>query len=210
MVTADRNLHIHSFVGGALCLDFVNTMGSYEDRYMGNSEYLNNFAALLNWAQQAGVISPDTGEELVRWESTHPTEAAAVLEKAKGMRDAIRRTFLTASEGEVPDAQSLARLNSYIAEAMSHARIEPAEHEYRWVWDDAQSNPERLMWPIAKSAADLLISGKLARIHECAGDTCGWLFLDTSKNHSRRWCDMKDCGNTAKARRHYHKVRKEK
>ena len=74
-------------------------------------------------------------------------------------------------------------------------------------WPGFAEELESLIWPVAKSAADLLTSERLERVRECAGGTCGWLFIDASKNHSRRWCDMRDCGNAAKAKRHYHKKR---
>jgi predicted RNA-binding Zn ribbon-like protein len=60
-----------------------------------------------------------------------------------------------------------------------------------------------MLWPIVDAAADLLVRGEPERIKTCGSATCGWLFLDLSRNRSRRWCDMKDCGNRAKARRHY-------
>jgi len=56
----------------------------------------------------------------------------------------------------------------------------------------------------------LTSSQRLNQVRQCRGDNCGWLFVDGSKNHSRRWCDMRDCGNRAKVRRHRLKQRREK
>jgi predicted RNA-binding Zn ribbon-like protein len=57
------------------------------------------------------------------------------------------------------------------------------------------------LWILARSAADLLTSEQHAYVRQCASEECTWLFIDRSKNHSRRWCDMGDCGNREKARR---------
>lgn len=76
-----------------------------------------------------------------------------------------------------------------------------------WGWDDAAPALDRPLWPVARSLAELLTSDELPRVRECAADNCAWLFIDTSKNRSRRWCDMAVCGNRAKARRHYARAR---
>ena len=103
--------------------------------------------------------------------------------------------------------QALDALNEEVSNALAHGRLAPTGEGFGWIWPGFADEPESLLWPVAKSAADLLTSERLARVRECAGGTCGWLFIDTSKNHSRRWCDMRDCGNVAKAKRHYHKKR---
>ena len=85
---------------------------------------------------------------------------------------------------------------------MANLRLLPHEGHFDLEWDPDGSSLERPLWPIVRSAAELLTSGELARVHKCASDRCGWLFVDRSKNHSRRWCDMKECGNVAKVRRY--------
>lgn len=74
---------------------------------------------------------------------------------------------------------------------------------FQWDWRENKGELDRLLWPVIQSAGDLMISNEVNRTRECEDDTCEWLFIDRSKNHSRRWCDMSDCGNRAKARRHY-------
>ncbi|HSH12932.1 MAG TPA: CGNR zinc finger domain-containing protein, partial [Desulfurivibrionaceae bacterium] len=93
------------------------------------------------------------------------------------------------------------------AATLAQARLVPGEDHFEWGWSDA-GGLRRLLWPIVRSAAELLTSEKLERVGQCAGDSCGWLFLDTSRNRSRRWCEMEHCGNRAKARRHYRRQKR--
>jgi predicted RNA-binding Zn ribbon-like protein len=207
MAATHREKHIFELVGGALCLDFVNTRSNYYSGDTAMNERFNEYADVLSWAQQVGIVSVEAEEALGKVADTEPERARFVFERATRLREVIHSTFLAVGQGRDPDTASFELLNSEIADAMSHSRIVRGDDDYGWGWEIAPQNLERILWPVAKSAADLLVSGKLARVHECAGDTCGWLFLDTSKNHSRRWCDMKDCGNVAKARNYYRKTK---
>ena len=101
-----------------------------------------------------------------------------------------------------PPTDDLAALNAAIADAMGHARLVPAEGHFHWEWEHAPPRLAACCGPVVWSAAELLTAEELHRVHECAGHDCGWLFLDVSKNGSRRWCSMETCGNRAKARRH--------
>jgi predicted RNA-binding Zn ribbon-like protein len=97
-------------------------------------------------------------------------------------------------------------IEDFAIEAMKHRQLSHSGQEYRWEWKCSRGEMIGwVLWPIALSAADLLASEKLGSVRRCAGDNCAWLFLDESRNHSRRWCDMKICGNRQKARRHYKK-----
>ena len=82
-----------------------------------------------------------------------------------------------------------------------------ANNALNWTYTFEERKLDQMLWPIIRSAAELLTSDKLDRVCECPGENCGWLFIDMSRNRSRRWCDMKDCGNRAKARRHYRKTK---
>jgi predicted RNA-binding Zn ribbon-like protein len=86
-------------------------------------------------------------------------------------------------------------------------RVIRNESGFTWGWDKQSDALDRMLWPVARSAADLLTSDHLNRVHQCGGKDCTWLFVDTSRNHSRQWCDMGDCGNRAKARRFYQRTR---
>ena len=97
----------------------------------------------------------------------------------------------------------LAALNAALARAASRLRMVARPDRFEWAWAADSEALDRVLWPVVRSAADLLVSEEAAQVRRCAGDTCDWLLLDTSRNHTRRWCDMRDCGNRAKARRYY-------
>lgn len=207
MATIEKEKHIYDLVGGTLSLDFVNTRSNYTDKHTPTNDYFSSYNDLLNWAQQVAIITPAQEQKLAAIAAASPHQANMTLDKAKNLRTAIQRTLTAAGQGQTPDPLAFKLFNSELAVAMTHTLIARSSEGYEWNWQPAPTNLESILWPIIKSAADLLVSNKIARVHECAGDTCGWMFIDTSKNHSRRWCDMKDCGNTAKARRHYQKVK---
>jgi predicted RNA-binding Zn ribbon-like protein len=203
IIDIEKEEEIYSNTGGWLCLDFTNTVQSYglpNPRY----DYFGSYTDLTLWARQAGLITLEEERTLNHKAAEAPEQAGKVLEKTRTLREAINHIFTAIAVGQQPEARALEALNDELAEAMSHSHIEEKQDGFAWGWRGFPEEMESLLWPVVRSAADLLVDhDKLERVHECAGDTCGWLFLDTSKNHSRRWCDMRDCGNTAKARRHY-------
>jgi len=175
-----------SNVAGSLCLDFVNTV---DPRHAPQrEERLRDYAAVLEWARQAGI-------------EASPLEAAAasrVHEEAIALRETLYAIFGAVARGETPPADALRHLNDELARR-------PRQISDGFAW--APASGDGVLAPIVWSAAELLTSGPLERVRECPGDdTCGWLFLDTSRNGSRRWCDMRTCGNRAKARRYYRRV----
>jgi predicted RNA-binding Zn ribbon-like protein len=189
-------------IGGALCLDFVNTV---DPRHApGRREYLDSYPALVAWGSHAGAIDADQAERLRRAAAAQPAEADRVLGRAIRMREALYPLFSQPDRRRRPEPEDLAVLQAELARALASFRLSWSPAGFGWEWDQASSGLDRVLWPVAWSAADLLAQGPLERIRECPGQgTCGWLFLDLSKNASRRWCDMRVCGNRAKARRHY-------
>lgn len=189
------------FSGGWLCLDFTNTL---EERLSSSQvERLNTYADLLAWSRQAGILDAGEIERLLEQAEAEPEQAASELVSIKQARELIYRIFDAVANGEAANAEDMRQLNRTLGETMAHARLVPGESGFAWGWSDAQERLESPLWFIVRSTADLLASPELRYTRICASEDCGWLFLDTSKNHSRRWCDMKSCGNRAKARRHY-------
>jgi predicted RNA-binding Zn ribbon-like protein len=190
------NLDFH---GGRLCLDFANTV--VWRLAAQPEETLVDYAALLTWSHRVGALEREETEALRRLAATRPDEAAAVLTRAITLREAINLVFVAAIAGHPPRPVDLALLSAELAEAMAHALLHPAGAGFAWDWLIAGDSPlTRPLWPIARSAAELLTNPELARVKRCPGTNCGWLFLDTSKNASRRWCDMAICGNRARVR----------
>ncbi len=191
-------------IGGALCLDFVNTV---DPRHASRRrEYLDSYPALVAWGRHAGAIDADQGERLSEAAAVQPAEADQVLSRAIRLREALYPLFSQAGEGR-PAPDDLGVLQAEVTCALARFRVAWSPAGFGWEWDQASPGLDRVLWPVAWSAAELLMQGPLERIRECPGqDTCGWLFLDLSKNASRRWCDMRVCGNRAKARRHYERT----
>jgi predicted RNA-binding Zn ribbon-like protein len=204
-VDSIRRERTFKFKGGILSLDFVNTLGwRLTDSPV---EYLGSYEDLLTWGRQAGLLTPDEAEVLSGLAAMDPEEARAMLSRAVALRETIHRT-LSAAIADEQDEGALSALNRELSRALSRLRVARAAGEpYVWTWDrsgdDSDGPPlDRPLWPVARSAAELLTSPRLGGAKVCAGEGCGWIFLDESRNASRRWCDSRDCGNRERVRKY--------
>jgi len=189
------------FVGGDLCLDFCNTVGG--KRSATTREKLKSYADFVSWCEQAGLIANSAATTLLQRAARQPREAASVLERAIELREAIYRIFSALGLKKEADESDLARLNSELARAPGRLRLAASKDGFAWEWSNDGRALDQSLGPIARAAGDLLTHGETVKhVSECAAENCGWLFVDSSKNHSRRWCEMRDCGNRAKVRRH--------
>lgn len=194
---------------GALCLGFANTL-EWRNHPQRRHEKLGSYADLVNWARDTGLISAATARKLARKAAAQPHRAEAMLERARSLRHAIYRLLSAVAARDKPDIGALALLNSEIAVSSVHGRLVAQDGEFRWDWAGAEDALEWVLWPVTRAAAELLTSQKLDRLRECEGEGCGWMFIDTTRNRSRRWCDMKVCGNRAKVRTFYKRHRRTK
>lgn len=185
--------------GGLPCLDFVNSVDRMTHRAW--VERLQSYADLLAWSSAAGTL-PAGIAGLTRAARARPAEAVAVLARARELREALYRIFAALAAGTSPAPDDLARMNAELAQALSHGRIEARDGGFAWSWAADTPALDLPLWPLVRSAAELLTSPERELVKRCASDTCLWLFLDRTKNHARRWCNMKICGNRAKVRRH--------
>jgi predicted RNA-binding Zn ribbon-like protein len=191
----------YELIGGELCLDFSNT-ASRRTVPEGPAEKLRQFGDVVTWAERVGILASE-GATLVRDEAVRRrADAALVLERARALREAIYRIFSALGRSESPALEDVALLDEEYHRGMARRRLTADG----WVWAREGDALEWALGPVSFSAAELLTSDRLNRVKECTNHACTWLFLDVSKNRSRRWCDMKDCGNRAKARRHYAKT----
>jgi predicted RNA-binding Zn ribbon-like protein len=191
------------FIGGNLALDFCNTMGGKRGNI--TREKLETIVHYLAWCWQARFLSENEAKSCLARAKAHPGEAQAALLRAIDLREAIFRVFKSCLDEVRPADSDLALLNAELSATLGRLRLKPAGDQecLEWQWDLAGAPLDHLGGPIAQAAAGLLTDkAALAQLHICQGDNCGWLFLDLSRNHSRRWCDMRDCGNRAKIRRH--------
>jgi predicted RNA-binding Zn ribbon-like protein len=207
-------------VGGALCLDFANTVPTYladEDSFV---DHLPDYASLLAWCVQVDLLDAATIVRLRQAATRRPGDAERVLRDARTLRLAIYEAFAAAANDQPADDATLATLSRFHAAAAQHERLvhrsNDDDHPHdTYVLEHAADDDaalDAMLWPIARSAVDLLLSGRHARVRVCeaaAQEACTWLFVDESKNHSRRWCSMRDCGNRAKVRRHYQRSKRD-
>lgn len=190
--------------GGRLCLDFVNTVSGSRAR---PTERLNGYQDLLSWGRQAGALADRDARHLEQAARRRPADAARVLADAVGFREVLYRVFSAVVSLRPPDPRDVDALNGMLSHALARQRVERKPGGFAWGWAEDADALDRMLWPVARSAADLLVSPDLKRVRQCAGANCDWLFMDMSRNRSRRWCDMKGCGNRAKARRYYERHR---
>jgi predicted RNA-binding Zn ribbon-like protein len=186
--------------GGRPCLDLPNTVSN-----RGSGAPVDHLAAyedVVAWAEQGTLVSPALARELKKYAAGDPAAARRALAKAVALREALFRIFVAIAAGRRPPAGDLALLNAEVPPAFAHARVVRADGgRYTLATGAAGADLPSILAPVVKSAVDLLTSADVDRVRSCAADTCEWLFLDTTKNRTRRWCDMKVCGNRAKVRR---------
>ena len=201
---SDRRERRFKLRGGVVSLDFVNTLGWRLTGHPG--EYLRSYEDLLDWSRQAGLLALEEKEGLFRQATLDPEGARETLSRAITLREEIHRLISAHIAGESQDESDLSVLNRELSIALSHLRVVPADGAYSWGWDrtgeEGQTPLDSPLWPVAQSAAELLTSERLGRVKLCAGEGCGWVFLDESRNSSRRWCDSRDCGNRERVRRY--------
>jgi predicted RNA-binding Zn ribbon-like protein len=187
-------------LGNRLCLDFANTLvWRLRDQ---PSEFLDDYPALVAWSRHAGTLDDELAARLLDEARGRTRVAAASVERAVALREAIYGIFVAITEGAAPARADLAGLNEVLDAGMGRAKLFPTADGFIWGWG-GEPELERPLWPVARSAAELLISDDLARVRRCPGEGCGWLFLDTTRNGSRRWCETAGCGNRARVRAHY-------
>ena len=193
-------------IGGPVCLDFMNTL---DDRYSSEpKELLKSYLDLARFAEDAGILDVHLVDHLFQLSQQDPNAAKHALEAAIQLREAMYAVFWAIVTRKAVPAAALFTLNQYVQVAAQHATLVTGRTHLEWKFEPARSNFQAPLWPIARSAADLLSSDELSLVRACASKTCLWLFLDTSKNHRRRWCDMTKCGNRAKFQRFYRRQKK--
>jgi predicted RNA-binding Zn ribbon-like protein len=178
--------------GGALCLDFANTLeplaaGGADRDHLGSDQRTLDAEGLLAWLRYAQVIDEHQAETLT----------VDAVRDARRLRSAITAVFTAVAHGTTPGGSEVDVLRKAYARAISGARLEPGATRWEWEWTPARDP----LAPIAASAVELLTGPDIGRVKQCAGERCWVLFVDTTRNGSRRWCQMRYCGNVLKSRR---------
>jgi predicted RNA-binding Zn ribbon-like protein len=185
-------------IAGHPALDLVNTL-DWRFRSEGPEELLESYSDLLCFAKQSGLLNTQATRRLLR--KTDEMRASKVLSAVRGLREAAAEVCYASLDGRNVDKVSIARLDELIKAARAQQRLSVNESGLRWEWEATESSLELPLWRLSLSTEELLTSETAGMVRACANPDCRWLFLDTSRNHTRRWCDMKICGNRMKARR---------
>ncbi len=206
MVDGKKNSGNLTLLGGKLCLDFINTLD-----WRGREfpvEYLNNFSDVIQWAAYVKIITLAQKKKLNILAGKNKNNANKALENSIELRELLHNIFNNVEQGRKIKNQFLNRLNNYLHHASTYLVLKDSKIDFEL---EACVNPKdliSLLNPIVWDAVRLLTNGDRFRVKSCGDKTCGWMFLDTSKNKSRQWCDMKSCGNRAKARKFYKQKKK--
>lgn len=198
-------------IGGRLCLDFINTVdgrkndsprresGSVNSLVLGDK--LGEYSDLVEWSRHSGIVTATEAGRLIQASKRNADEARDVLDRAIALREALYRICKATMTDRRPQRVDLETVNDELLGARTHERLTHVADGFTWEWVGSEAALDRMLWSIAHSAAELFTAGDLSRLRECGGEECGWLFEDTSRNRSRHWCHMQDCGNLAKVRR---------
>ena len=198
-------------IGGRPCLDLANTVeprgGPGHGRGVARLEYLGDYVGLVGWAVRASVVGTATGVRLLEAAEARPAEARRVHRQAVALSDALYRAFGAIARGGVPATSDLDGIKAVYAEAMASATLKPEDGGLTWTWSPDEADLAVPLWPAAFSAIELMTEADPRRVKLCPGGQapddpvrCAWLFYDETKNRSRRWCTMEDCGSAAKSR----------
>ena len=196
---------MYDFDAGDISLDFANTNNWHASA--APQDFLHGFMDLIQWGQGAGLVTSDQFTRLSLFAEQQPEKAAETFAYAIQVRESIYRIFSNLYAGKPAADEDLSLLNSVASDAMAHLQLTAVGGEYRWQFPPNIEATKLILWTVARAASDLLTSDRVSRVRECEDDRgCGYLFIDQTKNHSRRWCSMESCGNRAKARRHYSRI----
>jgi predicted RNA-binding Zn ribbon-like protein len=183
-------------IAGHRAVDFVNTVGGGEQA----TEELRTYLDLVAWAQQAGLVKHEPAAQLRVAAEADPARAAAVLDTARKLRahlDAVLRAELI---HQAPPKDHLDVIRDTYLTALAHARLTPGPPHYRWEWTTPPHDAQSVLWLIAHEVVDLLNTTDLKRLKQCSA--CRWLYLDATKNQTRRWCTPEECGVRTRMRRY--------
>jgi predicted RNA-binding Zn ribbon-like protein len=195
----------YMMVGERLCMDFINTV-SWRESAEKRRDWFTSYAKLVDWCIHAEVLTGKQAVALLLKAEEQPSEGVEVLKHAIEMREVMYRIFKSISKETSPHPSDLERFNESVSHFYQNLQVIHEKDHYILKFKHTEKNLDTMLPPILQSAVDLLVSkNDLERVKQCEGDPCGWLFFDTSRNRSRRWCSMADCGNRAKARRFYQK-----
>jgi predicted RNA-binding Zn ribbon-like protein len=197
-MTMATSVHDLRLIGEHLALDFCNTISEATDGTP--HDHLVDYAALVAWSVRRGLLTRAEATALRKRAMGQAAAAARVLEDARDLRGAVFALCRAQAAGEPVPGVARFRFNRHLSTALTHTKLGDTRRGLVWTWIGAADVFDRMLWPIAREAAELLVGPQRERIRMCGGAHCHWLFLDLTKNRTRRWCSMEVCGNRSKVR----------
>jgi len=192
---------LFELTGGALALDFVNTL---DERPGGGIERLTTYERFLEWSVQSGALPKAATEQLSRMANRAPGSARSIAKSARELREIIFRLIRASVQRTAPDDGDVDALNVLVSKADAKRRLVAVTGGLAWLESESKVSLDMALPRVVQSAVDLLTDpARRSRLRLCAADSCDWAFVDVSRSGRRIWCDMSVCGNRAKAKRHY-------
>ncbi|SHN08679.1 ABATE domain-containing protein [Chitinophaga sp. CF418] len=206
-MSKERSIATLALDGGALCFHFINTVNAWRGPNL--YEYLGNYEELIEWCRKVDILDEAQRTALLQYATADETAAAAALQKLKRIRETLYHFFsgIAENDGITLSSSVLEKFNKALASALSHLQFERTATGVKATLQRDDTDLMAPLWTVMKSAYDVLTNEEHVRIKEC--ETCGWIFLDHTKNNKKRWCSPLTCGTTDKSKRYYQK-KKEK
>jgi predicted RNA-binding Zn ribbon-like protein len=189
---------VFELAGGHAALDLVNTL-DWRFRQGDKDELLESYDDLLGFAEQSHLLTARQARELRR--AVSASTGNRVLCEARELREALAEVFYAQLDGRNPGAAQIKVLERFLRDVRDRQKLLWSGTRFEWELAGVEDAPELPLWLLARAASGLVLSDHMEKLRACGDPECRWLFLDTSKNHTRRWCNMKVCGNRMKARR---------
>ncbi|WCL54533.1 CGNR zinc finger domain-containing protein [Gimibacter soli] len=190
---------IADFIGGHPALDFANTITSWDQ---APRDWIDTYSRLVDWAVMGGLVDTNRAAALRKAAANDRQQAEKALARAKDLRLALHSLFSALAENREPENDILLKVEAFWRRALASHTITCIDGRLVVVSASRAADLDEISDRLARHAVDLAGTFPAGRLRQCAGDRCGWLFVDHSKAGRRRWCDMATCGNNAKARRH--------
>jgi predicted RNA-binding Zn ribbon-like protein len=205
-MSKERNIVNLPLDGGLLCLNFVNTVQTRKKPVY--HEYLPNYDAFLQWCLKVKIATPqevETYEKIVR---ETPASAITAYHHIANARNVLYQFFSARADARPIENETLDSFNQLLSEALKNIGFQNSKDGPKQVWLNPENNIVAPLWKVMKSAYDILSVPEAKYVKECSA--CGWLFLDKSRTHTRRWCNPLECGSVDKATRYYHRQKAKK
>lgn len=204
VITEKHTFRTADLVAGNVALDFINTVTA---RDTSPRDWLDSYQSLLGWARFSPEFKSKDLDALSLMAEQNPAGAKAALTRATRLRETLCRSIYVMLDEEASSDKDRLEIERAYQVAMKSVRFDWGPTGCKLTWAAEASGLDLITHVVCVHAVYLLAHLDTNRLRICDGENCGWVFLDTSRNGRRRWCDMATCGNVAKARRHYRRTR---